>query len=209
MVTRRPYRSHKVPACSTCRQRKIRCQVDDSALACQYCRRRHLDCNHGMNREDGAAFDNVSRPPPAKRARRASARSENEGSPNGNADLFGQDVSGMTYETDETSPVMVNPSMAEDVEILERHLATQNDSGLSETRPYLRLCSADGDSIVYRTVARRRRGLQTSSIPGSSQLEIVENVLGSFKIEVLKLYAACESNVRVIARLDSDSTQIF
>ena len=82
--------------------------------------------------------------------------------------------------------------MAEDVDILERHLASQNASNMPERRPYVRLSSANGESIVYRTVARRREGLQQTSTPGLSQLEIIENVLGSLKAEVIKLYGVQE-----------------
>jgi hypothetical protein len=88
---------------------------------------------------------------------------------------------------EESSPVIVNPSMAEDVDILERHLVSQIGSTAVETRPYVRLRNANGESIVYRTVARRRKGLQHVSTAGASQLEIIENVLGSVKTAVLEL----------------------
>jgi hypothetical protein len=91
-------------------------------------------------------------------------------------------------EAEESSPVMVNPSMAEDVDILERHLASQGGPTVPERRPYVRLCSASGESIVYRTVARRRKGLQQTATPGLLQLEIIENVLGPLKTEVIRLY---------------------
>jgi hypothetical protein len=101
---------------------------------------------------------------------------------------IGQQLLGNVQQDEESSPVMVNPSMAEDVDILERHLASQNGSNVHERRPYIRLSSANDESIVYRTVARRREGLQQASTPGLSQLEIIENVLGLWKTEVIKLY---------------------
>jgi hypothetical protein len=96
---------------------------------------------------------------------------------------------------EECSPVMVDPSMAEDVEILERHLASQNEFNVPQKRPYVRLSSSNGEFIVYRTVARRREGLQQTSTPGLSQLEIIENVLGPLKTEVIKLYGAHQSHI--------------
>lgn len=108
----------------------------------------------------------------------AYARQQPAGPPVGQQDL------------EESSPVMVNPSMAEDVDILERHLASQTEPGACETRPYVRLSTASGDTIVYRTVAKRRKGLWQSSTPGATQLEIIENVLGSLKTDVIKLYDA-------------------
>jgi hypothetical protein len=99
----------------------------------------------------------------------------------------GQPLLSNIEEGEESSPVMINPSMAEDVDILERYLASQNGSNVPERRPYVRLSSANGESIVYRTVARRREGLQQTSTPGLSQLEIIENILGPSKTEVVRL----------------------
>lgn len=91
---------------------------------------------------------------------------------------------------------MVNPSLAEDVDILERHLASQGGPNVPERRPYVRLCSANGESIVYRTVARRRKGLQQTATPGLLQLEIIENVLGPLRTEVIKLYDLARDHKR-------------
>lgn len=185
----RPYRSHKFPACSACRQRKGRCDVDDPTLACQHCRRRALECDHGVaGARQAAARD---RSPPAKRVRTTSAMADD-------ASSIERQAPGVMHESDESSPIMVNPSMAEDVEILERHLATQTDSGASETRPYVRLHSDTGESIVYRTVARRRKGLQAALTPGASQLEIIENVLGALKIDVIKLYVTNQDHTQLM-----------
>lgn len=176
----RPYRSHKLPACSACRHRKGRCEVDDPSVPCRYCRRRKLDCDHAAGQQS-AEKDRV---PLAKRARTASSVVVANAAPAS----IGQQLLGNVQQDEESSPVMVNPSMAEDVDILERHLASQNGSNVHERRPYIRLSSANDESIVYRTVARRREGLQQASTPGLSQLEIIENVLGLWKTEVIKLY---------------------
>lgn len=180
----RPYRSHKLPACSACRQRKGRCEVDNPSVPCRYCRRRKLDCDHAVNRpgaeQQSARKDRV---PLAKRARTGS----NVAVVNAMPTSVGQQLLGNIQDSDESSPIMVNPSMAEDVEILERHLASQKGLNGLHRRPYVRVSSANGESIVYRTVARRREGLQQTSTPGLSQLEIIENVLGPLKAEVMKL----------------------
>jgi hypothetical protein len=180
----RPYRSHKLPACSVCRQRKGRCEVDDPALPCRYCHRRKLDCDHTVNRPGAGLTNREDRTPVAKRARTANGNAVANTAPT----PIDRQPHGNIQEGEECSPVMVNPSMAEDIDILERHLAVQNGSNVSETRPYVRLRSANGESVVYRTVARRRKGLQQTSMPGLSQLEIIENVLGPLKTEVIQLY---------------------
>lgn len=125
--------------------------------------------------------------PPAKRPRAASSVAVGEAALTSIEQRPLGDVQ-VSEDTEESSPVMVNPSMAEDVDILERHLASQGGPNVPERRPYVRLCSASGESIVYRTVARRRKGLQQTATPGLLQLEIIENVLGPLKTEVIKLY---------------------
>lgn len=181
----RPYRSHKLPACSACRQRKGRCEVDDPSVPCRYCRRRKLDCDHAVGQQS-AQKDRVT---PAKRARKANDAAVANAAPMS----VSQQLLGNVQEGEESSPVMVNPSMAEDVDILEQHLASQNASNVPERRPYIRLSSANGESIVYRTVARRREGLQQTSTPGLAQLEIIENILGPMRTEVTKLYGVHQS----------------
>jgi hypothetical protein len=132
--------------------------------------------------------------PPAKRARKASNAVVANAAPMS----VGQQLLGDVQEGEESSPVMINPSMAEDVDILEQHLATQDASNAPERRPYVRLSSVNGESIVYRTVARRREGLQQTSTPGLSQLEIIENVLGPLKTEVIKLYGVHQSQSELL-----------
>ena len=89
---------------------------------------------------------------------------------------------------EDSSPILVNAPMAEDVEVLERYLAAQDEGGAAVTRPYVRFSTTDGQTIVYRSVAKRRKGLRQASSPGAAQLEIVENVLGSMSTDVIKLY---------------------
>lgn len=186
-VEARPYRSHKLPACSVCRQRKVRCNVDDPTLACRYCRQRHLACDHGVTHTKQAASGERA----ARRVFSTDAVTNARPRPSASEAVFsGQRARSDTQELDESSPVMVNPSMAEDIEVLERHLASQNDHGASETRPYVRLSAANGETIVYRTVAKQREGLQQASIAGTPQLEVIENVLGPLTVDVIKLYDA-------------------
>jgi hypothetical protein len=122
--------------------------------------------------------------PPARRTRKTGSVAVANAAPAS----VGQQLLSNVQDGEESSPVVVGPSMAENVEILERHLVPQNGSDVIERRLYVRLSSDNGESIVYRTVARRREGLQQTSTPGLSQLEIIANVLGPLKTEVVKLY---------------------
>lgn len=180
-VEARPYRSHKVPACTACRKRKVRCAVDDPNLPCRYCRGRSLQCDHGVDAEGRPA----STPRARKRKKPESAIDGIDVVP---ASLQGANCTETMATMENSSPIMVSPSIAEDVEVLERHLASHSQPGTAEARPYVRLSGAKGESMVYRRVARRREGLQQTATPGSVQLEIIENVIGALKLEVLQLY---------------------
>jgi hypothetical protein len=87
----------------------------------------------------------------------------------------------------ESSPLMVDPTMADDLDVLERHLASRVPLEGSDVRPYVRVSNGLDESIVYRTVSRLRKGLQSTESPGVAQREIMENVLGSLTMHVIKL----------------------
>lgn len=180
----RPYRSHKVPACTACRQRKVRCNVEDPGLPCRYCRERFFDCDHGVSR----AQQSASVPRATKRRHASTGAVSTLPLLAAGQSVTAQSASEEARSIEDSSPVMINPSMAEDVDALERHLASHSELGVAETRPYVRLSNAKGESIVYRKVAKRRQGLQQTTSPGSVQLEIIENVLGPLKQDVLELY---------------------
>jgi hypothetical protein len=127
--------------------------------------------------------------PPAKRTRTTGSIAVLNTAPAS----VGQQLLSNVQDGEESSPVMVSLSMAEDVDVLERHLASQNGSDVPQKRPYVHFSSANGESIVYRTVARRREELQQTSTPGLSQLGILENVMGPLKTEVVKLYASTKA----------------
>jgi hypothetical protein len=82
---------------------------------------------------------------------------------------------------------MVDPTMADDIDVLERHLASRNVADSSGAQRYVRISSGPGESIVYRTVPRLRKGLQSTTDPGVAQREIMENVLGALAIHVIQL----------------------
>jgi len=82
---------------------------------------------------------------------------------------------------------MVDPTMADDIDILERHLASRTTADSPGAQRYLRISSSPGESIVYRTVPRLRKGLQSTIDPGVAQREIMENVLGALAIHVIQL----------------------
>jgi hypothetical protein len=82
---------------------------------------------------------------------------------------------------------MLNPPMAEDIQILEHYLTSNATVGTATGKPYSVIPSAPGKPIVYLTVPRRREGLRVGIKPGMKQREIMEQVLGPLKDEVVKL----------------------
>lgn len=86
-----------------------------------------------------------------------------------------------------SASVMVNPTLAEDIDVLEHYFTSHVTRRETNSKPYSRVAHAEGESIVYLSVPRRREGIRLSKDPGRSQREIMEQVLGPFQEEVLKL----------------------
>ena len=108
-------------------------------------------------------------------------------SPQGDASSLPQMSFEQMQAPSESSPVMVDPTMADDLDVLQRHLASRAPLEGSDARPYVRISNGPGESIVYRTVSRLRKGLQSTESPGAAQREIMENVLGKLVTHVIKL----------------------
>lgn len=86
------------------------------------------------------------------------------------------------------SSLMLNPPMAEDIEVLEHYLTSHGAARSMIAKPYSVISTAPGKPIVYLTVPRRRQGLRTENEPGRKQREIMENVLGKLRDHVVELY---------------------
>lgn len=85
---------------------------------------------------------------------------------------------------------MLAPHLAEDVDIFNRHLLQHRKTGAEESEPskYQTLLHDAKDPVVYLTVPRFRTGLPPNSGCGREQLEVVEQIIGPFKREVVELY---------------------
>lgn len=86
------------------------------------------------------------------------------------------------------SSLIVGPVVAEDIQILEQYL-TSNDN--SQTDPAGRSHStriASGNPLLYLSVPRRRAGLRLSKNPGAAQMDIMEQILGPFRDELIEMY---------------------
>ncbi|KAF1939588.1 hypothetical protein EJ02DRAFT_456791 [Clathrospora elynae] len=84
---------------------------------------------------------------------------------------------------------MLAPHQAEDIDIFNRHISQhRKPGGEAESSSYQTLLHDAKDPVVYLTVPRFRTGLPPNSGCGREQLEIVEQIMGPFKREVVELY---------------------
>jgi hypothetical protein len=85
---------------------------------------------------------------------------------------------------------MLAPHLAEDVDIFNRHISQHRNPGGEDSEPskYQTLRHDLNDPVVYTSVPRFRTGLPPGSGCGREQREVVEQILGPFKREVVELY---------------------
>lgn len=90
--------------------------------------------------------------------------------------------------TNSSASIMLAPHIAEDVDILQRHIDQHKTSEGEDPQSYQTLSHDTRNPIVYLSVPRYRTGLRPELGPGKEQLEIIEQIMGPFKNEVLDLY---------------------
>ncbi|KAF1916401.1 C6 transcription factor-like protein [Ampelomyces quisqualis] len=182
-IQTRPYRSHKVPACTRCRSRKIRCHIDIPGEPCLSCRERRLKCQYvGSTTGNNSPTEDGGDRGPSKRRR----HSEPEDGPSRphSAPILHKPA------TNPSASIMLAPHLAEDVDIFNRHISQHRNPGGEDSEPskYQTLRHDVNDPVVYTSVPRFRTGLPPGSGCGREQREIVDQIMGPFKREVVELY---------------------
>ena len=178
----RPYRSHAVPACEECRRGKTRCLVDLPNAPCQICRKRQTDCvvvtpikrKTARETRPSTGVKRLRLHPPSDLGERADQVDDVASDP----------------QVDNESPLLLNPTMAEDMEILETYLTSKTASQPAASKPYKTMSNVPGNQIFYLTVPRRREGLRCAVDPGRVQREIFEQILGPLKLEVVNVFVS-------------------
>lgn len=176
----RPYRSHKQPACDNCRDQKTGCVREDPSQPCRHCRERLWTCVISKRGAHSASE-------PRRQRRRQQKRRHQESrslSPTADASQsLWNDISPAD------APLIVGPALADDVQILERYLTSRRSTARRSTaKTYNTVSNTPGNPIVYLRVQRRREGLNVAKDPGKAQLELMEQILGPSKNELLMLY---------------------
>ncbi|OJJ59006.1 hypothetical protein ASPSYDRAFT_58196 [Aspergillus sydowii CBS 593.65] len=162
MTQRRPYRSHKFPACDRCRRFKRRCTGGAPDRPCVLCSLQEAPCEF------------TSSPP--QKSRSVSERPESSTID----EEAGQDRVGPHYHggpnQDPSKPVLsmvANPVISEDIRILERYTSSQ---------------APTNNPMVYMNVPRHREGLAMAENPGKQQVEILMQILKPSASELFDLY---------------------
>lgn len=212
----RPYRSHKIRACDLCRKRKSRCTVDLPGQSCVLCRIQGADCHYQEEQPPTASpaprGSSEGRWPsqdetPSTRKRKLDQEQpassignsvERYHEPNG----YRQSPMRPPGSPDERrksraiggsmhneSVHIVGPVAAEDAQVIERHMPPEPSTKATDAKtPYNVYSNDPRKPILYTRVARRRQGVRATDTPGASQKEIMEQILGPFKLDLVKMY---------------------
>lgn len=84
--------------------------------------------------------------------------------------------------------MIANPTMAEDIEILESYITSQTSGSVVSATRYSRVSKAPNESILYLPAPQRRLPLSSAKpTPGREQREIMDQIFGSIKREAIQL----------------------
>ncbi|KAJ5903172.1 hypothetical protein N7504_005555 [Penicillium tannophilum] len=88
------------------------------------------------------------------------------------------------------SVLIVGPMIAEDAQVIEKHMPPERSSLSEEPKrhPYNIYSSDPRKPVLYTTISRRRKGMRMGVPPGENQKEILEQILGPFKHDLVRLF---------------------
>jgi hypothetical protein len=88
------------------------------------------------------------------------------------------------------SVLIVGPMVAEDAQVIEKHMPPERASQSEEPKshPYNIYSSDPRKPVLYTTISRRRKGMRVGTPPGENQKEVLEQILGPFKHDLVRLY---------------------
>ncbi|CDM33634.1 transcriptional regulator family: Fungal Specific TF [Penicillium roqueforti] len=213
----RPYRSHKVRACDLCRKRKSRCTVDIPGQSCLLCRVQGADCHYqeeanadasvlsGADRKSWPGPPSLEAMPGHKRKRSSDELTHmgqnnpprqpiNGPSPHGTTSSGGRRESDLRRkdmdDPQNESVLIVGPMVAEDAQVIEKHMPPERSSQSEEpnSHPYNIYSSDPRKPVLYTTISRRRKGMRKGTPPGENQKEVLEQILGPFKHDLVRLF---------------------
>ena len=184
----RPYRSHKFPACTACRQRKIRCHFDQVALICTLCREKGWQCittspAPSSRKRTVQSIGSAGAGSPQVPAGRPSRQGSTAGTP---AEASAEIAQPLDHPSTE-STVIVGPVFQEDIQILGPYLSKGDGARQSSKERQTATAGPSRNPLLYLSVPRRRRGLQPAKDPGSNQKLVLQHLVGPFADELVDL----------------------
>jgi hypothetical protein len=86
---------------------------------------------------------------------------------------------------------IVGPVVADDAQVIEKFMPPEhsNTNVDPNSHPYNVYSNDPRKPILYTTISRRRQGMRVGIPPGENQKEVLEQILGPFKHELVRLYA--------------------
>ncbi|KAJ5234927.1 uncharacterized protein N7469_004095 [Penicillium citrinum] len=181
----RPYRSHKVRACDLCRKRKSRCTVDIPGQSCLLCRVQGADCHYQEEQSQEASVLSTTEtkpwptgPPPVEPMSGQKRKRSPDGLPSSRQSTNGPSPQGTTSSSGRRGS-----------DARRKEEDPHND--LSEepsSNPYNIYSSDPRKPVLYTTISRRRKGMRRGVPPGENQKEILEQILGPFKHDLVRLF---------------------
>ncbi|KAE8146183.1 fungal-specific transcription factor domain-containing protein [Aspergillus avenaceus] len=214
----RPYRSHKVRACDLCRKRKSRCTVDIPGQSCLLCRVQGADCHYQEEANHDSSIANVSNgvdpktwsvdtavenPSTGQKRKRSpsddsptsSSRPREDSStlprPDSGVDSRASEPRRQGVEDPHNESVhIVGPVVADDAQVIEKFMPPENSNRNveSNSHPYNVYSNDPRKPILYTTISRRRQGMRVGIPPGENQKEILEQILGPFRHDLVRLF---------------------
>ncbi|THZ43822.1 hypothetical protein D6C90_04937 [Aureobasidium pullulans] len=192
------------PACTACRQRKIRCHFDQVAAQCTLCREKGWQCitaspgPSAQKRERASTSGPGERPAkrttqnlgatedgsPRVQVRQPSRQASVIGTP---AEASAEIAQPLDHPSTE-STVIVGPVFQEDIQILGPYLSKGNEARQSSKERQTTSAGPGRNPLLYLSVPRRRRGLQPAKDPGSGQKLIIQQLVGPFAGDLVDLY---------------------
>jgi hypothetical protein len=183
----RPYRSHKLPACETCRKHKSRCTVDIPGQSCLLCRIRGKECLY-MNAEEAAQIRGAPHSAPSGPSKKRQRLS--------NTSTWQEPLSATTLQTSETGHLqppsftelgsagaahILGPAGAHDARVLEEHMRTETDSRTSSEPGVFGVYSSDlRRPILYATPHQKETKVVLK--PRLKEREILDQIVGHISV---------------------------
>jgi hypothetical protein len=83
---------------------------------------------------------------------------------------------------------IVGPVVADDAQVIEKYTERSNKNVEPKSHPYNVYSNDPRKPILYTTVSRRRQGMRVGVPPGENQKEILEQILGPFRHDLVRLF---------------------